>query len=350
MTLEKTRIIRLDEGQRRETAHNDLTVVLDIHEVRRVRRPPFVDLFRNHYEAIRRTCMRFEQPGVAVIAVDSANDCIAASLCMTAKPGQPNTAIIGRHGRADLYLHEDPTLSLRHLALLVHPQRGGTDLRFKLLDLRTRVAFEDEHGNRVEELVAEGPMFVRCGRYALFCLVTGDPSDWPEDAGDAWDCIPSRVYQKESDAEPDRWARQARGAPAEPKPECTVVHTVPGPVRASKHLLAGDEAPIGELHVRTDLGHQSLVIGHAAACQGILLGRYERCDVDGTMVLTDSGISRVHVLVVEIENRVYAVDTASTNGTWSHRDRREVRIHPLEPGTELMLGDARALLRWLPTG
>lgn len=248
-----------------------------------------------------------------------------------------------------MYLHEDPTLSLRHLALLLHPQQGGADLRFKLLDLRTHVAFEDEHDNRVEELVAEGPMFVRCGRYALFCLVTGDPLDWPEDADDAWDCIPSRVYQKENDAEPDRWARRLRRAQPGRDSLRTVIHTAPGPVRASEHLLVADEAPIGELHVRTPLGHQSLVIGRAAACQGILLGRYERCDVDGTRVLADNGISRVHVLVVEIENRLYAVDTASTNGTWSHHHRQEIRIHALEPGTQLMLGYERALLRWVPT-
>ena len=43
-------------------------------------------------------------------------------------------------------------------------------------------------------------MFLACGNYALFFLVTGDPSAWPENAADAWACIPERVYVREQES------------------------------------------------------------------------------------------------------------------------------------------------------
>jgi hypothetical protein len=46
--------------------------------------------------------------------------------------------------------------------------------------------------------------------------------------------------------------------------------------------------------------------------RGLLFGRYERCQLplDG-----DDALSRVHLFVVRVDDRVWAIDTASTNGT-----------------------------------
>ena len=77
-----------------------------------------------------------------------------------------------------------------------------------------------------------------------------------------------------------------------------------------------------------------------------LLGRYERCDTHGATVFAHHGISRVHLLVVEVEGAVYAVDTGSTNGTFHGDD--EVRIVPLASGTELVFGDGLARMEWMP--
>ena len=48
----------------------------------------------------------------------------------------------------------------------------------------------------------------------------------------------------------------------------------------------------------------------------MLLGRYERCDTAGLPVLANPSLSRVHLLVIELDGALYAVDTASKNGSW----------------------------------
>lgn len=77
----------------------------------------------------------------------------------------------------------------------------------------------------------------------------------------------------------------------------------------------------------------------------MLFGRYERCDNDGLTVLSNGRISRVHMLLIEIANRVYAIDAASTNGIWV--DGQERRVVPLKVGRQWMLGDKLAWMEWL---
>ena len=351
--VDKTRIVRLEAGQQRDLADNHDTLVVGVDAL--APRCSFGDLFVQHYVEIRRTCMGFRKPGVAIIAVDLSRHRVAGSICVAAKPDTANAAIIGRHSMTDLYLDSDPGLSLRHLVLVVNPLSSDSDVRFRVIDLRTRLAFEDEKGQRFQALVAEGPIFLRCGNFALFCMVTGDPTDWPGSAEAGWQCIPERVYLKEEEAEPDRWqrrrpGRKQRDAPADAR-RVTRVQPRRGPTRAKRRLLGPGEEALGNLRVSTKEASQTLVIGVEATRRGILIGRYERCDTHGAKVLTHDNISRVHLLVLNIAGRLYAIDTASTNGTWV-RDPddtcREVRITPLEPAEELLLGEELAFVRWVP--
>jgi hypothetical protein len=382
MTQAKTRIVHLAAGQRRKEAENAKTCVLMFDQS--FTADSFRALFLANYTAIRHECTAFSQPGLAIFAIDVLTGAMVGSMCLAAKVDMPNSAIAGRHGMADLYLEGDASLSLRHLAIIASPLTSidSHDIRFRIVDLRTSTAFQDEFGQQFEALLAEGPLFVRCGNYALFCLPTGDPTGWPPKAEDGWECIPERVYIQGEAAEPDRWQRQrpspgvkpaghsdaakgdddgdkdhnqaghseseAGGQPAEQdrRSAKTLVRSVAGPVRA--RLLKAGEEPLGTLRISAEVGVQSLVIGRRAAQQGVLLGRYERCDIDGVNVLTHRRISRVHLLVIEIEGRLYAVDTASTHGTWLGKESREVRITRMEAGTQLVLGQDFATLRWSP--
>ncbi len=344
----------------------------------------FQDLFSRHYETIRDRCLEFGKQGLAVVAVDVFTGRLSGILCIAAKVGTANSAIIGRHSMTDLYLDGDASLSLRHLAVVVSPIEGVSDeVRFRIIDLRTQAAFHDENGRRYEGLVAEGPLFVRCGNYALLCLITGDPTAWPERADDAWACIPERVYLQADEAEPDRWRRKRRPRPRRErrKPRraqdgdlgsdpavvvidpprsrssglrldrqaaITLVQGELGPVRAHTRLVAAEEEPLGSLHLRVGDTVHDVVVGEQALRRGILLGRYERCDIDGSKLLTNANISRVHLLVVEIAGRVYAIDTASTNGTWTVEGDDEVRITALDNTDHLCLGNDLAYVRWLP--
>jgi hypothetical protein len=352
----KTRIIHLEAGQDRQHRENPETRMLVFESS-----PPaasFRDLFLRNYAAVRDRCASFGQPGLAVAAVDQFSGRLAGILCIAAKIGTANSAIVGRHSMTDLYLDGDASLSLRHLVVVVSPlDLTSGEVRFRVIDLRTQAAFQDEHGRRFEGLVAEGPLFIRCGNYVLFCLPTGDPTGWPEGGEDAWACIPERVYLEAAEAEPDRWRRKRRVrhrnerdaiSGIERRAAITLVQGELGPVRAQTRLLGEGEQPLGVLRLRVGNVVHSVLVGGRSIHRGILLGRYERCDVDGSKLLTSESISRVHLLVVEVNDRVYAIDTASTNGTWTAEDDREVRIAALDPGTELCLGNDLAYLRWCP--
>jgi len=379
MGARKTRIVFLEDGQDRREAENLRTgvVVSD-----REGRMPFRELFTAAWPEMRRVIVGFDQPGVAVVAVDSVKRRVAGTLCLAAKDDRANAATVGRHGQCDLYLHSDPALSLRHLAIVVHPihaaVKGGDapagrmsgEIAFRVLDLRTRTAFKDEQGRRLEAVTAEGPVFLQVGGYALFFLVTGDEGLWPEDADQAWQCIPERVYLDEAPAEPDRWRRRrgipipvtpdaanpfaagtgVHDTPPPPREAITLVRTQPGPARAQVELRLDDgELPLGTLRLTSGGMTQAMLLGAHAAQTGVLLGRYERCDTHGATVFAHHGISRVHLLIVEIEGRLYAMDTGSTNGTFETGGAAgPLRIVPLGNGSQLIFGDNLARMEWLP--
>lgn len=352
MSDAKTRIIHLQGGQQRGEAPNTGTLVVVFDQS--LEPESFRDLFIRNYKVIHHTCTRFSQPGVAIFAIDSFTGKLVGSLCVAAKVGAANSAIIGRHGMTDLYLDGDSGLSLRHLALVLWPLVPSEDVRFRIVDLRTRSAFQDENGRRYESLVAEGPLFIRCGSYVLFFLVTGDQIGWPDSAKDGWACIPERVYVDSGEAEPDRWQRKRelrqimRAESSDGRNAITLVHSSPGPIRAQAQLLIPGEETLGTLRITSRAGIQKLVVGQSAARSGILLGRYSRCDIDGSHILVDESISRVHLLILGVADQLYAIDTASTHGTWIRSDQREIRISPLVAGQEFCLGDDLVQLRWSP--
>jgi alpha/beta superfamily hydrolase len=202
-SISKTRVVELKDGQNRQQAVNAHTMVLDFEEVQRV---TFQHSFLQHYREIRSIVEGYKRPGVAMVAIDGPK--LIASACLGAKRDRINVAIVGRHGVADLFLPDDPSLSLRHLVVIIYPHRGRDEPRVRLVDLRTAAAFADERGQRMEALEAEGPLFLSVGRYLLYIFPTGDETPWPDDAKAGWECIPERVYLSDSPAEPDRWQRR----------------------------------------------------------------------------------------------------------------------------------------------
>lgn len=374
----RSRVIHLADGQDRADARNLRTGVIvpgDGEAITPAAR--FAELFKVAWTDLRRMLVSFTQPGVAVVAVDTVRQRVAGTLALAGRVGRANAAIVGRHGHCDLYLHADPALALRHLVLVAHPITDTREVTYRLLDLRTRTAFVDEAGKRLEALTASGPTFVRVGTYVLFLLPTGpdDAAGWPEDASQAWSCVPERVYVEEAEAEPDRWRRRRRqGGMMQPatrgslaagtgvvdpfasaaRESVTMVRTSPGPSRATITGVA-DEPMIGNLVLTASGRSEALAVGASAVRTGVLVGRYERCDTHGAKVLAHHGISRVHVLVLDVDGVLYAIDTGSTNGIYTlgrqqaggHGD--EVRVAPLGPGAELVLGDDLARMEWRPT-
>lgn len=341
--MDKTRVVHLKTGKQRKHAQNAETMIVDLDPA--LTGSAFKKMFIRHYDRIRDLCEGYQRAGLAMVAIDHRG--VGGTVCLGAKVDQINVAIVGRHGMADLFLDADASLSLRHLAVIIYPHTADEDVRFRLVDLRTATSFMDENGRKLEALEAEGPLFITCGRYVIFCLPTGDDLPWPEDPGQGWECIPERVYLDDTIAEPDRWRRGRRGRASAKDPvrkARTLVQSVPGPSLARRRLVEDGEIALGRLTITSGDGSNDMVIGPAAAGEGILLGRYRRCDTHGLPVLSHENISRVHLMLIRIAGRVYVIDTASTNGI--HVGSQEIRSMALGHGQDFELGENLASMTW----
>lgn len=342
----RTRIVHLDGGQARDPDANLRTlVVAPWDEPAAV---PFEALFVAHYRAIRGLGRSVHELGVAVVAIHVPTCRLVARAWVAARPDRVQSSIVGRHSQADVLL-DDPRISLRHLAILVPPPTRWEPhaLGFEILDLRTPHAFHDERGRPLEALRAEGPALVSVPPFALYALPTGDPSDWPELATDAWAMLPERVFLDERRAEPDRFRRGAHRA--RPRAEGSIreshITLLPALAAPADRLVDDDEQPAGHLHVLTPRGSRRLAVGPRALSRGILLGRYERCDVSE---LFEDTVSRAHLLVKEVGGHVVGIDTASTCGTYVQGREDAVRTVALGAGQTAILADAGGTVRWEP--
>ena len=258
------------------------------------------ELFFEYYDPIRDWLDARKQAGLAVIALDERG--VQAKGYLRAHGNRINTAIVGRHEKAEIYLGDDATLSLRHLAVIVSPHKDR--LRFRIVDLRTPSGFTDERGTHLRACEADNPVFIRCGRYTL--LFAPGEQGWPDEPEAMWAAIRER----------------GNGTLSLPHP-----HTL------EDALLADGEEALGELLIASEDGMGTIPVGRRAARSGILLGRSDRCD--GDVLLTDPHISRVHVLIIEMAGSLYAIDTASKNGVWTHGG--EERAQLLESGATFTL-------------
>jgi hypothetical protein len=114
---------------------------------------------------------------------------------------------------------------------------------------------------------------------------------------------------------------------------------------AVQMLVDEGEPPLGEIQITSSRGVATVVVGQAAARAGVLLGRSRRCDAG--RVLSDRTISRVHLLIIEIAENLFAVDTASYNGVWGAEEQVCERATPLVLEQPLTLGDV-ATVEWRP--
>jgi hypothetical protein len=346
------RSVWLRNGAAREGFENDGTVCLS--SLRAFLRPrpvapsSFRDAFHRHYDAIRGLLDRHRATGLALVVIGQ--EALEATVWVPAEAEGINPVIVGRHSKAEVFLPSDPELSLRHLAVIVH-RKGVGPGRFRVLDLRTPTAFGDEQGRRLEALESAGPTLVDCASFAVLLLPTAEGDEpWPGDPEAGWGRVPDRAYLDSTSADPERWGRPGgvvvRLAPAwgPDSAPTTSVFTFPGPAFLSPTPVEPGPAR-GEIRVSSPWGEASLLLHPEAARRGALLGRYERCDGAGLPCLSSPMLSRVHLLVIESGGALWAIDTASKNGTWE--GDRPLRRARLDPGRRLRLA-ADIMVEWCP--
>jgi hypothetical protein len=105
-------------------------------------------------------------------------------------------------------------------------------------------------------------------------------------------------------------------------------------------LVQGDVAGYLELFCPTK--NVTLAIGESALKDGVLIGRYDRCDAKD-IATDDTSLSRVHALLMRVEDRLLLIDTASSNGTFEKG--QQVRVVVIDADTELRLGK-KTYARW----
>lgn len=338
----KTVLVELWGGQVRGAGPNHAT------RIARIPRALAVDpraLFERAYPAFADRGRAVDEPGLALVAIDEATGAAAGMACVRARVDRYVTAIVGRHDRCDLYLEGHAALALRQLAIVLAPVRdwraGSREVSYRVLDLRTAEGMIDERGHALRGLRCEGPAIVRCGGYAIYMLPLGDPSDWPDTGADAWAYLPERVYF-------DELARPAEGsvmrALAAPRRGQTLVIRTAGPRDTGMPLASRDDVA-AQLVVRGPGGPRAIDVGHQALREGVLLGRYARCDGAGRG--DDGALSRVHALLLRVDERLLAIDLASTNGT-RLAGQADARVLELDGEAELELGfDTVVRWRWV---
>lgn len=336
----KTLITEHWAGQVRGLGRNNQT---RIAQVVRLVGPDLRTLFVRAYPAFADRCRAVDEPGIALVAIDEQTGKAMGMACLRARVDRYVTAIVGRHDKCDLYVEGSDRLALRQLAVVlspVHDWRAGISaVSFRILDLRTTDGMVDEEGRPLRGLRSEGPAMVRCGGFAIFALPLGDPTDWPASASDAWECMPERVYHDELARVPDSSIVRELVAP---RTRITnVVRRTAGPRDTGMQLVC-DRGIAGRLLVRAAWGCGAIEVGQQALRDGVLVGRYARCD--GFDLCVDTGLSRVHVLLLLVDDRLLAIDVASTNGT-HEVDRPIARVIELVGETELVLGEA-TYVRW----
>jgi hypothetical protein len=280
---------------------------------------PMLGVFRRHFAALRAAHAAQDHEGVLVAAVDRSGLFDAHAHLRLPKSGIAHL-IVGRHERCDFVLSRDPDVSLRHL--LVRATRGpGGHIQLRAIDLRSRVGLLSEDGRRCEAIASRGPLFLQVATYVVFLLPTGPAvRPWSRDADETWLGFSPRSQEILPPPQPLK-SRAAPGADA---------------VRLATITLTSSSPQAGDLTSTHAVWSDQLE-------RGILVGRDDRCSHGG---VDEGNLSRVHLVLLSVDDEVWAIDTASTNGT-RVQDGPQFRQLLLTGDTHLVLADALAL-RWSP--
>lgn len=305
-------------------------------------------LFATNHAQVLAAQRATAEPGVRAFAFDQASGELIANSWVKTRAGAINHMTIGRHRRCDVCLPRDPTISLRHLSLVVHPHDPAQDDRVgcRVLDLRTGLAFHDCMGRPLCAVVADGAVLLGVGRYALLIVPTGRDAFFPDRVDAAWKVVSDPLHLDESRAPRESSVTELGARSGDG--DRTALTAIDGPSRAAGRLLQVGEMPLGHLEITAGEHVETVEVGVHALRQGLLLGCYDRCDEGALAHMDHPKISRVHLLLLWHRGSLFALDVASTNGTFVEHGGKRIRapLIRMSDGLQLELADGRAQVRW----
>ncbi|HEX4385694.1 MAG TPA: hypothetical protein VH083_22190 [Myxococcales bacterium] len=280
---------------------------------------PFAAVFRKHFAALRAAQQAQPYEGVLIACIDG-NGVFDGHAHLRLPTTGIAHLIVGRHERCDVVLSRDNDVSLRHM--LVRATRGPNgQMHLRAIDLRSRVGLLSEDGRRCEAIASKGPLFLQVASYVVLLLPTGPQAKpWTRDADETWRSFAPR----DQEILPPPQPLKSRAAPA------------PNAVRLATITIQSNSPQAGDLTSTHAVWSDQLE-------RGILVGRDDRCSHGG---LEEGNLSRVHLVLLSVDDEVWAIDTASTNGTRS-LSGQPFRQLMLTGETQLVLADALSL-RWAP--
>jgi hypothetical protein len=280
---------------------------------------PFAAVFRKHFAALRAAQQAQPHEGVLIACIDG-NGVFDGHAHLRLPTTGIAHLIVGRHERCDVVLSRDNDVSLRHM--LVRATRGPKgQMHLRAIDLRSRVGLLSEDGRRCEAIASKGPLFLQVASYVVLLLPTGPQTKpWTRDADETWRSFAPRQQEILPPPQP----LKSRAAPA------------PNAVKLATITITSNSPQAGDLTSTHAVWSDQLE-------RGILVGRDDRCSHGG---LEEGNLSRVHLVLLSVDDEVWAIDTASTNGTRS-LSGQPFRQLMLTGETQLVLADALSL-RWAP--
>lgn len=303
------------------------------------RKATFAATFKAMFRELRPVFEAFTRDGLLCVAARE-NGSIASYVHLPILSDEGAFGVIGRHECCALTLL-DEEISLRH-ALVRVTRQAGDEVRVRLIDLGSSNTFHTEDNQACKSVMAEGPMFINLLGYQLYLLPTGSlsTSEWSDDADATWQSFPERVYFDHRI--PERMVGQR---PADkPNAGRAKRHTYMTLLPAAQHLRArpgaGGDA-VGTILLAAESTQIAHRVSHEDLERGVLIGRYERCQLAGAA----GSLSRVHLVLLLDGGDVWAVDTASLNGTIVEGQR--ISAIQLDREIELKLPSGMGM-RWVP--
>ena len=299
------------------------------------RKASFATTFKAIFHELRPIFEAFNRDGLLCVAARE-NGTIASYVHLPILSQEGAFGVIGRHECCALNLL-DEEISLRH-ALVRVTRNQGDEVRVRLIDLGSSNTFHTEDNQACKSVMAEGPMFINLLGYQLYLLPTGtlNPGAWSDDAETTWQSFPERIYFDHR--MPERMVGRPAQAPRNRR------HTYMTLLPAAQHLRArpgaGGDA-VGTILLSAESTQIAHRVSHEDLERGVLIGRYERCQLAGAA----GSLSRVHLVLLLDGGDIWAVDTASLNGTIVEGQR--ISAIQLDREVELKLPSGMGM-RWVP--
>ncbi|RMG13509.1 MAG: FHA domain-containing protein [Deltaproteobacteria bacterium] len=356
MGEETTRIPHLDDHRRqlRQQGDGDAgpTSVLGVQQFFRERssgrpRPSHFEVFQRTWPCLYQRARSTKRPGVAVALFDPEAGRVETAILRAQDAGDakvPGHLVVGHHPLADLHA-ADTVLGLRHAVLIDVPGEPA----YRLVDLASLAGTRDADGDALRAARVQGFGAFELGRSYLHAVPLEAARALPPAPEAAWARLPEPGLTMLP-----RTGRRDGGV--EGLTVVDLLGSTGGPAHSTS--CSASVRPVAELcFVRVgqpkEEGNTVPVYGGMLR-EGILLGRYDRCDA----MLGEQSLSRMHALVLRLCGEVYLLDLASVNGCYWEvdgpgeewdvgevLDRR--RVFRLDRPMSFLLG-ATSRLYWTP--